>query len=322
MLFSAAFFAELLLSLQDLVLTPFIRSPPKTWPSPLAPTSQQVIAFHFITWIMLPHSCLSLILIYRLVVSTAGTELLSSLKSLRKKKTQYVHVGYSVNVCWGKEWENDIVQPMAHEHNGQIFPVIGFTLWLLAGSRRHSLFRYCLCVKYGLSGSFPSMNLIVLTSENSLANVPFSEPVSPSNKAVLQVDSLVSSFPWRNAPSGQFRHSWDFPGASKPGLRCHSSCLQCFLTTACASPARLAKDFTGPNAKWICGIPCPNTIKEFIMATVQQKVKHRCLLSIRPCALTWFSCAGSWTSAIHPSPSRSHMSEVKVGTYQFFRKMN
>ena len=103
MLFSAAFFAELLLSLQDLVLTPFIRPPPKTWPIPLAPTSQQVTAFHFITWIMLPHSCLSLILIYRLVVSTAGTGLLSSLKSLRKKKTQYVHVGYSVNGCWGKE---------------------------------------------------------------------------------------------------------------------------------------------------------------------------------------------------------------------------
>ena len=53
---------------------------------------------------------------------------------------------------------------MAHEHNGQIPPVIGFTLWLLAGSRRHSLLRRCLCVKHGLLGSFPSMNLIVLTS--------------------------------------------------------------------------------------------------------------------------------------------------------------
>lgn len=102
MLFSAAFFAELLLTLQDLVLTPFIRPSPKTLPIPSAPTSQQVTASYFITWILLCHSCLSLTLIYRLVVSTAGTELLSSLKSLRIK-TQYVHVGYSVNVCWGKD---------------------------------------------------------------------------------------------------------------------------------------------------------------------------------------------------------------------------
>ena len=81
---------------------------------------------------------------------------------------------------------------MAHEHNGQIPPVIGFTLWLLAGSGRHSLLRRCLCVKHGLLHESDCSNLIELVSK------------PPLPRACLHLTSLLCRWtPWSPAFRGE-----------------------------------------------------------------------------------------------------------------------
>lgn len=95
-----------------------------------------------------------------------------------------MHISYLVNVEGMNRQTDDIIPSVSRRHNGPGLPLVGFTPWLLAGPGRYSPLpksddSLLACVLKEVSLQPHSRNLAVPALQDSVAKLPFPEPVSP-----------------------------------------------------------------------------------------------------------------------------------------------